>query len=538
MADELKTTWTAEADSENHPPPGFLEDESRDRLSESGIFRHGYGLIPKYAMQDRELSLIAKSIYAYLCSLCGGGETAFPSVETIRSTLNLGKESYYQHRKRLEEAGYITVQQRHQGKAYSSNLYTLNENPRRFHLETAGEWEDRIYPIVRFSGIRGAGYGILPRTVMTDQRLDAKAKAVYAYFASLTGSGVSAFPSREHLLRDLSISHPTYYKCLNQLKKTGYLMTKQRKTGLHFAVNDYYLLDNADTETDNPPQKIKCPADDGDQTKNQTVNYDDNTELMFDKNCYVNPCAKNPDTMKATVSRDFNSYVNPCAKNPDTMGHLARYYGNPCANFPDAINPDTTNNMIYTNSLPIHLSINREETQKNLLEQMDGWMDREKREDEREGNKGTEQAESNAKRQSNENKAPRTEETDQNAEPVSEEAVREMLRQSTGYRDIPIMYPKMDMALIDNLIDLMTSALCGSHKDVVRVGQKTYRREDMKRRFQSLNVEHLRYVLQCVQEREGRIRNLRAYYLAALLNAPDTMELYYKRLVEQDMMNE
>ena len=60
----------------------------------------------------------------------------------------------------------------------------------------------------------------------------------------------------------------------------------------------------------------------------------------------------------------------------------------------------------------------------------------------------------------------------------------------------------------------------------------------MKRRFQSLNVEHLRYVLQCVQEREGRIRNLRAYYLAALLNAPDTMELYYKRLVEQDMMNE
>lgn len=78
-------------------------------LFQSGIYEHGYGMIAKQVMRDTDLSIEAKSIYAYLCSFAGAGKTAFPSVELIIAELNISRERFYNHRKKLIEKGYIQV---------------------------------------------------------------------------------------------------------------------------------------------------------------------------------------------------------------------------------------------------------------------------------------------------------------------------------------------------------------------------------------------------------------------------------------------
>lgn len=76
---------------------------------EGSIYAKGYGIIAKQPMQDRNLSIEAKAIYAYMCSYMGSGDTAFPSVKKICYDLNISKDRYYNHLKQLTDQGYIQV---------------------------------------------------------------------------------------------------------------------------------------------------------------------------------------------------------------------------------------------------------------------------------------------------------------------------------------------------------------------------------------------------------------------------------------------
>ena len=180
-----------------------------DVLRHEGILAKGYGVLPKYVMLDRDLSLTAKTIYAFLCSLAGNGETTYPSVETIKSYLGIGESAYSARLKELLDAGYILREKRREANArFAHNLYTIARQPKRFRQEEGAS----------ISGILSAGYGMIPRAVMFDPRLDCKAKGLYAYLAAFTGAGRSAFPERDRILRDLDIANNTYYKYLRQLQ--------------------------------------------------------------------------------------------------------------------------------------------------------------------------------------------------------------------------------------------------------------------------------------------------------------------------------
>lgn len=208
--------------------------EVTDGLRLEGVYRRGYGVIPKFVMHDGDLSLESKAIYAYLCALAGSGDTTFPYRETILGQLKLAKNTYYNHYKPLIDQGYITVERPADKKA--ANIYTLVANPKKL-AEAAAVGEGRL----RYRGLKAQGYGTLPRTVMQDSRLTVKAKGLYAYFCSYCGGGDCAFPRKDHILFHLGISEPTYYKALSQLKELEYLQVTQRKEGGRFAVNDYYL---------------------------------------------------------------------------------------------------------------------------------------------------------------------------------------------------------------------------------------------------------------------------------------------------------
>ena len=50
-----------------------------------------------------------------------------------------------------------------------------------------------------------------------------------------------------------------------------------------------------------------------------------------------------------------------------------------------------------------------------------------------------------------------------------------------------------------------------------------------------LDSEHIRFVLDCMQENTTKIRNIKQYLKAVLFNAPSTIDSYYTSLVAHDM---
>ena len=76
-----------------------------DKLQMEGIFKEGYGNISKLVMKDRNLTIGAKAVYAYLCSYSGAGKVAYPSRSLICHDLKITQETLSKHLKNLEEQG-------------------------------------------------------------------------------------------------------------------------------------------------------------------------------------------------------------------------------------------------------------------------------------------------------------------------------------------------------------------------------------------------------------------------------------------------
>lgn len=79
-------------------------------------------------MQDRELNIGAKAVYAYFCSYAGAGNSCFPSRDKICYDLNISKDTVGKHISQLTLKGYIKVEQVKEKGRFSRNVYTiLNE---------------------------------------------------------------------------------------------------------------------------------------------------------------------------------------------------------------------------------------------------------------------------------------------------------------------------------------------------------------------------------------------------------------------------
>lgn len=97
-----------------------------DIIKGAAINSKGYGIIPKLVMQDRDLSITAKAIYAYLASYSGSGDSCFPSRDRVCYDLGIGKDTFIKHLVLLKDKGYVTVLQMKENGRFSHNIYTLN----------------------------------------------------------------------------------------------------------------------------------------------------------------------------------------------------------------------------------------------------------------------------------------------------------------------------------------------------------------------------------------------------------------------------
>ena len=172
-----------------------------DIIKIEGIKAKGFGVVPKVVMRDRSLSIAAKAIYAFFCSLAGRGDCVYPGRDTILSSLRISKSSYYDGLHELIEQGYITVEQENvggKGIGFRRNVYTIVAHPKKY-ANTKGldaEVADLYNKIMRH-GLDIGGYGMIPYAIMSDERIKAPAKAIYAYISCLMGNqeGVDLDPN-------------------------------------------------------------------------------------------------------------------------------------------------------------------------------------------------------------------------------------------------------------------------------------------------------------------------------------------------------
>ena len=113
------------------------------------------------------------------------------------------------------------------------------------------------------------------------------------------------------------------------------------------------------------------------------------------------------------------------------------------------------------------------------------------------------------------------------------EIYREIIKDNIEY-DILIQDSRMDKDRIDEIVDLMLETVCTARK-TIRIAGDDYPAELVKAKFMKLDSEHIRFVLDCMQENTTKVRNIKQYLRAVLFNAPSTIGNYYTSLVAHDM---
>ena len=108
---------------------------------------------------------------------------------------------------------------------------------------------------------------------------------------------------------------------------------------------------------------------------------------------------------------------------------------------------------------------------------------------------------------------------------------REMVKENIEYEILSERYPA---ERIDEIVDIASEALC-SKRSSFSLGKDTYPYELVKDRLLRLDGSHIEYILDCIDRNTTDIRNIKPYMLKTLINAPATMDSYYRTRVNHDL---
>ena len=102
--------------------------------------------------------------------------------------------------------------------------------------------------------------------------------------------------------------------------------------------------------------------------------------------------------------------------------------------------------------------------------------------------------------------------------------------------DMEIMYERYpyDRETLDAIMDLMLDVVCSKRK-TIRIAGDDKPVSVVKSQFLKINSMHLEYVMDCMKKNPAKVRNIKQYLLAAIYNAPLTMQSYYQAWVNNDM---
>ena len=107
---------------------------------------------------------------------------------------------------------------------------------------------------------------------------------------------------------------------------------------------------------------------------------------------------------------------------------------------------------------------------------------------------------------------------------------RREVDEAIGYESLCSQFNRED---VDEIAELIVDVLCTT-RPTLRIGGEELPIAQVKDRFYKLDSGHLEYVFDCLRNNTTQIRNIRAYLLTALYNAPTTINNYYQAVVQHD----
>ena len=111
------------------------------------------------------------------------------------------------------------------------------------------------------------------------------------------------------------------------------------------------------------------------------------------------------------------------------------------------------------------------------------------------------------------------------------EKAKEIIQENIEYE---LLAEKYSHKRLDEAVDLMAETLCSRKQSVVIAGDE-YPVSFVRDRLLKVNDQHIGYVFECLDKNTTYVRNIKKYLLAALFNAPSTIDSYYSALVQHDL---
>ena len=108
---------------------------------------------------------------------------------------------------------------------------------------------------------------------------------------------------------------------------------------------------------------------------------------------------------------------------------------------------------------------------------------------------------------------------------------RERVKENIEYEILSERYP---VERLDEIVDIASEALC-SRRNSFSLGKDTYPYALVKDRLLRLDSSYIEYIIDCIDGNTTDIRNIKPYLLKTLINAPATMDSYYRTKVNHDL---
>ncbi len=110
---------------------------------------------------------------------------------------------------------------------------------------------------------------------------------------------------------------------------------------------------------------------------------------------------------------------------------------------------------------------------------------------------------------------------------------REIIKENISYdfllEDLPYDHDRLE-----EILELIVETVCSTRK-YIRVAGADYPAEVVRSRLLKLDMEHIKFVFDCLKENTTKVRNIKQYLLTTLYNAPTTIGNYYSALVQHDL---
>ena len=115
----------------------------------------------------------------------------------------------------------------------------------------------------------------------------------------------------------------------------------------------------------------------------------------------------------------------------------------------------------------------------------------------------------------------------------STNALRQLIKENIDY-DALVRAHEEEREMIDGIVDLIMETVL-TRSEYTLIASNQYPAAVVRSKFLKLKYAHIDYVLYCLQRNTTKVNNIRKYLLAALFNAPSTMNGYYQAEVQHDM---